>query len=141
MRLGVWVGERMRRHGAIRQELGWTALLLLTGCGWGCAQEIGGLTAKQIATDAATNEVKLIEYGASYLRYQVHTQDAKGDQIREVIESKDGTVARVMKRGDRPLTAEEDADEQTRLKEMLASPDAFHKHVQKDQTARRWRWT
>jgi hypothetical protein len=117
---------RFYRHGRR------AAMLLLAGCSWVHAQEVHGLTARQAATDAAANEVKLVEYGGSYLRYQVHTQDAKGDQIREVIESKDGTVARVVKRGDRPLTPEEDAEEQARLQEMLNSPDAFRKHVQKD---------
>jgi hypothetical protein len=110
-------------------------LLLVHASGY--AQELGGFTAKQVAVDAAANEVKLIQYGASYLRYQVHTQDAKGDQVREVIESKDGSVARVFKRGDRPLTAEEDAEEQARLREMLDSPDAFRKHVQKDQSGKK----
>ncbi len=103
----------------------------------GAAQQVKGLTARQVAADAIANEVKLVEYADSYLRYQVHTQDAKGDQIREVIETKDGTVARVFKRGDRPLTTQEDADEQARLKEMLDSPDAFRKHVQKDQTGKK----
>jgi hypothetical protein len=131
------VDEGLRDPRGTRPDARWAALVLLAGCACGSAQEIGGFTAKKVATDAAANEVKLIEYGASYLRYQVHTQDAKGDQIREVIESKDGTVARVMKRGDRPLTAEEDADEQARLKEMLDSPDAFHKHVQKDLTGKK----
>jgi hypothetical protein len=122
----------------------WVAALLLA-VGWylpvargrGEAQELAGANAKQVAVDAVANEVKLIEYGGTYLRYQVHTQDAKGDQIREVIESKDGTVARVLKRGDRPLTPEEDADEHARLQEMLDSPDAFRKHVQKDQTGKK----
>ena len=118
------------------------AMVLLICCGFshlgnGYAQQSPSSAAKQVVNDAIANEVKLVEYGGSYLRYQVHTQDAKGDQIREVIESKDGTVARVLKRGDRPLTAEEDADEQARLKEMLDSPDAFHKHVQKDLTGKK----
>ena len=94
-------------------------------------------SAKQVASDAAANEIKLVEYGSSYLRYQVHTQDSKGNQLREVIESKDGTVARVLTRGDRPLTPQEDADEQQRLKAMLDSPEAFRKHVQKDQTGKK----
>jgi hypothetical protein len=139
----VKVGEQ-KRSGAIERWGRWGAAVFLAvcwcapgPCGRGEAQELAGLSAKQVAVDAIANEVKLVEYGGTYLRYQVHTQDAKGDQIREVIESKDGTVARVLKRGDRPLTPEEDADEHARLQEMLDSPDAFRKHVQKDQTGKK----
>ncbi len=130
-------GERVDHFGKILCQFGWALLCLFAACACAHAQQLAGFPAKQIAADAVANEVKLIEYGASYLRYQVHTQDAKGDQVREVIESKDGTVARVFKRGDRPLTAEEDAEEQARLKEMLDSPDAFRKHVQKDQSGKK----
>jgi len=92
---------------------------------------------KQVAEYAIANEVKLIEYQHSYLRYRVHTKDAKGDQVRDVVESKDGTVARIVMRDDRPLTAEEDADEHRRLQAMLDSPAAFQKHVQKDQSGKK----
>ena len=137
MRLRVKAGLRHGSRGGFYGNSRWVTLAVLAVCALGHAQEMDGVTAKQIASDAIANEIKLIEYGASYLRYQVHTQDAKGDQVREVIESKDGTVARVVKRGDRPLTPQEDAEEQSRLREMLDSPDAFRKHVQKDQTGKK----
>ena len=137
MRLGLTGGKRQHKAQDSRISMRAATLIVLVGCCYLRAQESGGVPAKQVASDAAANEVKLIEYGASYLRYQVHTQDAKGDQVREVIESKDGTVARVLRRGDRPLTPEEDQEEQARLKEMLDSPDAFRKHVQKDQTGKK----
>ncbi len=130
-------GKRIDHFGKSPRISRWASLCLLMACACGHAQQLGGFTANQVAADAAANEVKLIEYGASYLRYQVHTQDAKGDQIREVIESRDGSVARIFKRDDRPLTAEEDAEEQSRLKEMLDSPDAFRKHIQKDQSGKK----
>jgi hypothetical protein len=87
---------------------------------------------KELAEDAVANELKLIQFQHSYLRYRVHTKDAKGDQVRDVIESKDGTVARVVLRSDRALTTDEDAREHARLQAMLDSPSAFEKHIQKD---------
>jgi hypothetical protein len=144
MRFRPGLGERRSETGSTELSARWPVPMLvafwaLAACPpvRGAAQQIDGLTAKQVAADGIANEVKLIEFGGSYLRYQAHTLDANGDRIREVIESKDGTVARVMKRGDRPLTPAEDADEHSRLKEMLNSPDAFRKHVQKDQTGKK----
>jgi hypothetical protein len=93
--------------------------------------------AKQLAKEAAENEVNLIVYDRTYLRYRVHTRDAKGDQVRDVVETKDGTVARVVMRDERPLTADEDAAEHERLQEMLNSPDAFHRHIEKDRTGKK----
>ncbi len=92
---------------------------------------------RQLAVDAVANELKLIEFHTSYLRYQVHTQDAKGDQVRDVIETKDGTVARVVSRGSRALSADEDAAEHARLQGMLDSPSAFQKHIDKDRTGKK----
>jgi len=92
---------------------------------------------KELAEDAVANEIKLIQFQHAYLRYRVHTKDAKGDQVRDVIESKDGTVARVVLRSDRALTPEEDAGEHQRLQAMLDSPSTFQKHIQKDVSGKR----
>ena len=93
---------------------------------------------KQWAVDAVNNEVKVLEYEKSYLRYQIHQVDAKGDQVREIVESRDGTVARRIRTDNRPLIAEEDAAERERLQAMLDSPDSFAKHVKSDQTGKRF---
>ena len=98
----------------------------------------GSVPPKQWAVDAANNEVKVLEYERSYLRYQIHQVDAKGDQVREVVESKDGTVARRIRVDNRALTAEEDAAERERLQAMLDFPAAFAKHVKSDQTGKRF---
>jgi hypothetical protein len=91
----------------------------------------------QLAEDAVANEVKLVQFDRTYLRYRTHVKDAKGDVIRDVIESKDGTVARVILRDNRALTPEEDARERDRLQAMLDSPDDFAKHIQKDRTGKK----
>jgi hypothetical protein len=92
---------------------------------------------KRLATEAIENEVKLIRYDGSYLRYQVHTKDAKGDQVREVVESKDGSVARVMLRDAHAVLPEQDAEERQRLQEMLDSPRAFERHIEKDKSGKK----
>jgi hypothetical protein len=93
--------------------------------------------AKQWATEAATNELKVLQPGSPYLRYRMHTRNAKGDQVRDMIQSKDGAVARLILKEGRPLTAEEDAAEHERLQAMLDSPSAYAKHVRGDVTDRK----
>lgn len=82
-----------------------------------------------LAAEAAANELVALHHKGSYLRYRMETVNEKGDQVRDVIESKDGTVARLILKNGKPLTPEEDKGEQQRLNEMLASPATFAKHV------------
>ena len=84
---------------------------------------------RQWAVEAAGNEIKAIQYDSAYLRYRVHSLNGKGDQLRDVVESKDGTVARLIAKDNRALTAEEDAAEHDRLQGMLNSPSAFAKRA------------
>jgi hypothetical protein len=84
------------------------------------------------AFDAANNEIPVIDHPGQYLRYRMHVIDAKGDQLRDVIESRDGTVARLIERDGRALTEEEDKWEQQRLNEMIGSPEKYKRHVSGD---------
>ena len=93
--------------------------------------------ARQWAADAAANELKVIDYHAPYLRYRIHVRDSKGDQVRDVIQSKDGFVARVILKEGKPISAEDDALERERLQAMLDSPSAYAKHVKGDTTGKK----
>lgn len=95
------------------------------------------LPAKQWASEAAKNELKVLQPGPPYLRYRMHTKNAKGDQVRDIIQSKDGAVARLILKEGRPLTAEEDAAEHERLQAMLDSPGAYARHARGDVTDRK----
>ena len=67
----------------------------------------------------------------------MHVVNEKGDQVRDIIESKDGTVARLILKDGKPLTEEQDKAERARLNDMLASPDTFAKHVKNDSSGRK----
>jgi hypothetical protein len=82
--------------------------------------------------DATRNELKVIQFDRFYLRYLAHISNSHGIQVRDVLESRDGTVARMTSKEGRPLTQEEDAAERSRLQAMLDHPDAFAKHVKGD---------
>ena len=61
---------------------------------------------------AAANELTIINDAGKFpLRYSVHKIDSKGDITREVIETRDGTVARLVERNGQKLTAAENAAE------------------------------
>jgi hypothetical protein len=79
--------------------------------------------------DAARNELVALHHNDSYLRYHMEIVNEKGSQVRDIIESKDGTVARLIMRDGKPLTPEQDKSERERLNDMITSPSAFAKHV------------
>jgi hypothetical protein len=79
--------------------------------------------------DAAANELVALHHKGSYLRYRMETINEKGNQVRDVIESKDGTVARLILKDGKPLTEEQDKAERQRLNNMIDSPAAYAKHV------------
>jgi hypothetical protein len=95
-------------------------------------QDTSPQAAHEWAKQAALHELELIDYNGIYLRYHAHVVNGHGDQYRDVLESKDGTVARLIFKEGRPLTPEEDAAEHERLQAMIDSPAAFAKHVRAD---------
>ncbi len=88
---------------------------------------------------AVENEVKIIDAGDSLpMRYRQRKIDAKGDTTREVIETRDGAVARLVERNGQPLTAAEDAAERERLTGLLSSPEEFYRHHRRDRSSREY---
>lgn len=83
-------------------------------------------------TAVVANELNALHHRNSFLRYRMHVIDAKGDQVRDVIESKDGSVARLILKDGKPLTEDEDKAEKERLNAMLASPSDYLKHIKND---------
>jgi len=88
--------------------------------------------ARNWAVDACAAEIAIIHHTGSYLRYQQRSIDSKGDELRDVIESEDGTVARLILRDNRPLTPEEDQAERDRLNGLIEHPSEFAHHANKD---------
>jgi hypothetical protein len=134
--------KRRERDIAKRFRLTSCASLLLLSAlaAYSTAQAADVLTARpprDWAADAAANELEILQHPGNYLRYRMHIVDQKGDQVRDVIESRDGTVARLILRDGRALTAEEDSAERDRLNDMLASPDRYARHVKNDATGKK----
>ncbi len=84
----------------------------------------------QAATDQEVNIIQ--QTGSQAVRYREHKIDSKGDTTREVIVSKQGTVARLVERNGKPISATEDAAERARLQSDLDSPGNFLAHHRHD---------
>jgi hypothetical protein len=95
------------------------------------------IPARSWVVDTVANELNALHHKGSYLRYRMHIIDAKGDQVRDVIESRDGTVARLILRDGKSLTDEQDRAERQRLNDMLANPSAFSKHAHADDSGKK----
>lgn len=111
--------------------------MLLAGC-FATAQDNAGNPAlsepaRAWAVDAANNEVLIIQHPNAFLRYKYRTIDEKGDQVRDQIETPEGSVARLIEHNGRPLTAEEDAAERGRLNAVLQNPSGFARHIKREQ--------
>jgi hypothetical protein len=85
---------------------------------------------------AVRNELTLIQDESHPIRYVARKVDRKGDITREVIESAQGNVARLIERNGKPITATEDAAERSRLNDILTSPNDFLKHQQREGAGR-----
>lgn len=81
---------------------------------------------------ATNNEVAALTHEGSFLRYRMHVVNQKGDRLRDVVESKDGTVARTLMENGKPLSPEADQAERKRLEGLAASASEFAKHVKDD---------
>jgi hypothetical protein len=93
--------------------------------------------ARTWAVDCSNNEILVIQHPDSYLRYRLHVVDEKGDQLRDQIETPEGSVARLIQRDGRPITPEQDAAERGRLTDLLASPSSFLRHIRHEEENKR----
>ena len=87
--------------------------------------------------ETTARQLEAIHRRSPYLRYRIHIVNAKGDQVRDTIESRDGSVARLILRDGKPLTEEQDKAERQRLSNMLKDPDAFAKHIKDSESGRK----
>ncbi len=85
---------------------------------------------------AVRNELASIQDDSHPIRYFMRKADRKGDITREVIESAQGNVARLIQRDGKPITSVEDAAERSRLNGILSSPNDFLKHEQREGAGR-----
>jgi hypothetical protein len=91
----------------------------------------------KIVRDASYNELHSSKPGRSF-SYRQHKVDPKGSMVKEIVETKDGDVARLIEKDGKPLPPEEEQAEIERLNNLLAHPEVQeHRHKKEQEDSAR----
>jgi hypothetical protein len=91
----------------------------------------------KIVRDASYNELHATKPGRSF-SYRQHKVDAKGSTLKEIVETKDGDVARLIEKDGKPLPQQEERAEIDRLNNLLAHPEVQeHRHKKEQEDSAR----
>lgn len=85
-----------------------------------------------LVRSASWNELHATN-ASSPVRFQIHKQDDTGSTTKNIIETKDGDVARLIAVDDKPLTPERARQERQRLDNLLAHPELQARRHKKEQ--------
>ena len=92
---------------------------------------------QKIVRDASWNELHAPKAGRSF-SYRQHKVDAKGSIVKEIVETKDGDVARLIEKDGKPLPPEQEQAELDRLNNLLAHPEIQeHRHKKEQEDSAR----
>jgi hypothetical protein len=78
--------------------------------------------ANQLVKDAIKHQMEADAADHTHWRYHIHKEDEKGSQDRDVIDTKDGQLARTLLINGQPLTAEQRAADEARMKKLVDDP-------------------
>src|SRR6201996_1971639 len=91
----------------------------------------------KIVRDASYNELHATKPGRSF-SYRQRKVDPKGTIVKEIVETKDGDVARLIEKDGKPLPPEEEQAEIDRLNNLLAHPEIQeHRHKKEQEDSAR----
>jgi hypothetical protein len=79
--------------------------------------------AGQLVRETVQNELNAEEKDHTHWRYHLHKEDDRGSQDREVIETKDGSLAKTLLINGRPLTPEQRDQDKERMKRLVNDPE------------------
>src|ERR1700721_4445232 len=116
-----------------------TAALLLGAGGHRAVAQTGNpaVDAQKIVRDASWNELHSKAPGRSF-RYRQHKVDPKGSVVKQIVETKDGDVARLIEKDGKPLPPDEEQAELNRLNNLLEPPEIQeHRHKKEQEDSAR----
>lgn len=79
--------------------------------------------AGQLVRETIQNELNAENKDHTHWRYHLHKEDDRGSQDREVIETKDGSLAKTLLINGRPLTPEQRDQDKERMKRLVNDPE------------------
>ena len=116
-------------------------LPLFAWASFACGQPPGEYAAGQAPDEsqalvdrALANELKAAKETSHPMRYQLRKTSPRLTTTKEIYETKDGEVARLLEVNDQPLSAEDEEKEQTRLNDLLADPGKQRHRKQAEDT-------
>lgn len=78
--------------------------------------------ANQLVKDAIKHQIEAEAADHTHWRYHIHKEDDKGSQDRDVIDTKDGQIARTLLINGKPLTSEQRTVDEERMKKLVEDP-------------------
>jgi hypothetical protein len=85
-----------------------------------------GVSANDLARRVITNELKFQDDNTNWM-YRLEKGQYGKKQVEEMIETKEGSLSRLLSINDRPLTAKQQAEEDQRVQELMTSRSAKRK--------------
>ena len=78
--------------------------------------------ANQLVKDAIKHQLEADAADHTHWRYRIHREDEKGSQDRDVIDTKDGQIARTLLINGQPLTPEQRSADELRMRKLVEDP-------------------
>ena len=87
-------------------------------------------TAQELVRKVIDRELAAEEKPRQYI-YRLRREGPEGSWIRDIVDTRDGLVSRLVATNDQPVSAEERAKDDRRLEKLLADPEAQRKRKQR----------
>jgi hypothetical protein len=93
-----------------------------------CPQSVASseVSANDLAQRVVTNELNFQEHHSNWM-YQLEKEQYGKKQVEEIVETKEGSLSRLLSINDLPLTARQQLEEDQRVQELMTSRSAQHK--------------
>ena len=81
-----------------------------------------GMSANELARKVVTNELKVQNEDLGHWMYRLEEKDAGKKQVQEIVETKDGSLSRLLSTDGRPLDAKQQQKESRRIQRLVSNP-------------------
>jgi len=81
-----------------------------------------GMSANELARKVVTNELKVQNGDLDHWMYRLEKEDAGKKQIQKIVETKDGSLSRLLSTDGRPLDAKQKQKENRRIQSLVTNP-------------------